>query len=310
MTAQAALAAFLHHLAVEKNASPLTLKSYREDLTQAVDFFRREQADAAIGSVTTRLVRSWLAWLSEQGYAKSTMARRLAALRSFFRYLCRTGHLATNPADGLKGPKQGRRLPRFLTEEQTTQLLAAPTQPHPSGKPTKQRGLLASRDQALLELIYSAGLRVSEAVGLDLADLDLEEGCAIVRGKGRKERLALLGRPARQALENWLKARETGLAALGRATPALFVNKNGGRLTVRSVGRLLDQHLRQAGLAGKATPHTLRHSFATHLLDHGAEIRGVQELLGHANLATTQVYTHVTTARLGEVYRTAHPRAG
>lgn len=311
---RASVARFLHHLAIEKNASPHTLKSYREDLDQAVSHFQKQLGDdsAPTSKLTTRHVRAWLAWLHEQGYAKSTVARRLAGLRSWLRYLCRTGELKANPADGLKGPKQGRKLPAFLTEQQVAALLAAPRAEKHGKKARKKADHAAeARDTAIFETIYSAGLRVSEAVGLNVADLDLDGGTAVVRGKGKKERLALLGRPAIAALSKWLEFRAGLLKAGGAASEAaVFLNKNGGRLTVRSVARLLEKRLREAGIGGHASPHTLRHSFATHLLDHGAEIRGVQELLGHANLATTQIYTHLTTARLHESYRAAHPRAG
>jgi integrase/recombinase XerC len=318
---QSAVARFLHYLAAERNASALTLKSYREDLMQASAYFQKQLGDAQAkpDRLTTRLVRGWLAWLAEQGYARSTIARRLAGLRSWLRYLQREGALKDNPAEGLKGPRQGRKLPALLSEQQVEALLAAPAGAArradtesgvQRGPAARRRSWAARRDQALLEVIYSAGLRVSEAVGLNVEDVDAEGGAVLVRGKGRKERLGLLGRPARQAVLAWLNERSAVVKDQRKPSPALFLNKNGGRLTTRSVARLLASYLRRAGLAGAATPHTLRHSFATHLLDRGAEIRGVQELLGHANLATTQIYTHLTTARLQESYRRAHPRAG
>ena len=313
---QTAIARFLHYLAAEKNASPLTLKSYREDLTQAADYFHRQLGDAKAtpNQLTTRLVRGWLAWLSAQDYAKSTIARRLAGLRSWLRYLQRTGEITANPAEGLKGPKQGRTLPSFLTEQQMDALLQAPARNagprQKEGPQSRQAARRSLRDSAILELIYSAGLRVSEVVGLDVDDLDMDAGTVVIRGKGKKERLGIVGKPALSALAAWIAERAGVQKAKGTAAAALFLNKNGTRLSVRGVARLLANHLRRAGLAGKASPHTLRHSFATHLLDHGAEIRSVQELLGHANLATTQVYTHLTTTRLHESYRKAHPRAG
>lgn len=294
-----ALADYLRHLSLEKNASAHTVKSYREDLTQALTFFRERELHE-LGRLTPRHLRAYLAWLHEQGYAKTTVARRLAAVRSWLRYLCRQGVLETNPADGLRGPRQDKRLPHFLGEDDLTRLLAAP----PADSP------LGLRDRALLETLYSAGLRVSELTGLNLTDMDLDGGLAMVRGKGKRERLALLGTAAADALRNWLAVREP-VAALGRgrAKEAVFLNKNGTRLTSRSVGRLLEKYLKQTGLDPRSSPHTLRHSFATHLLDRGADIRSVQELLGHKSLGTTQIYTHVTTTRLRESYEKAHPRA-
>jgi integrase/recombinase XerC len=290
---------FLRHLALERNASAHTVKSYREDLQQAVEFFHKSLgSEAPPARLTTRLIRSYLSWLHEQKYAKTTVARRLAAVRSWCKYLCRQGELASNPLDGLRGPKPDRRLPHFLTEADLARLLEAP-----GGDP------LGIRDRAILETLYSAGLRVSELVGLNEEDIDLDSGTAIVRGKGKRERLALLGKHAQKAIANWFAVRKTLLEHLNRKTVAIFLNKNGSRLTARSVGRLVGKHLAQAGLDPRTSPHTLRHSFATHLLDRGADVRSVQELLGHRSLSTTQVYTHLTTSRLQESYRQAHPRA-
>jgi integrase/recombinase XerC len=296
-----ALAEYLRHLALEKNASAHTVKSYREDLTQALDFFRTRQSGRPLepAQLNTRLLRAWLAWLHEQGYAKSTVARRIAAVRSWCRFMCRQGTLAANPADGLRGPRQDKKLPHFLSEADIDRLLAAP----PGDQP------LGLRDRAILETLYSAGLRVSEMTGLEVDDLDLDSGLVTVRGKGKRERLALLGKQALEAVKTWLAQREAVAAGRGRAQRAVFLNKNGTRLTSRSVGRLLEKYLAQAGLDPRTSPHTLRHSFATHLLDRGADIRSVQELLGHRSLATTQVYTHVTTQRLRDSYHRAHPRA-
>ncbi len=294
-----ALAEFLHHLALEKNSSAHTVKSYREDLTQALEFFRsrpgQQQMDPS--RLTTRLLRSYLSWLHEQNYAKRTIARRVAAIRSWCRFLCRQGILSNNPAAGLRGPRQEKVLPHFLTCDDLLRLLEAPPTDTPLGQ----------RDRALLEVLYSAGLRVSELTGLDVSDIDLDSGTATIRGKGRRERLALFGPPAVTALRNWLPLRQALLRPRGQ--DALFLNKNGTRLSARSVGRLLEKYLAQAGLDPRTSPHTLRHSFATHLLDAGADIRSVQELLGHRNLATTQIYTHVTTQRLKDSYHKAHPRA-
>jgi integrase/recombinase XerC len=295
------LGEFLRHLALEKNASAHTVKSYREDLTQALDFFRQRLPGKPfhLDQLNTRGLRAYMAWLHEQKYAKSTIARRLASIRSWCRFLCRQGMMTANPAEGMRGPRQDKNLPLFLSEKDVTGLIdtfAADT-------------LLAVRNRAILEVLYSAGLRVSELTGLDLESLDLDAGLITVRGKGKRERIALLGRPALKAIKEWLGHREVLIKLRARSSPAVFLNKNGTRLTSRSVGRMLEKYLAIAGLDPRASPHTLRHSFATHLLDAGADIRGVQELLGHRNLTTTQIYTHVTTTRIQESYQKAHPRA-
>ena len=301
MTLEQGLADFLVHLGLEKNSSVQTVKSYREDLTQALGFIREHLKKSSVepGDWTTRTLRAFLAWLHEQGYAKTTIARRLAAVRSFGKFLCREGTLTANPADALRGPRQDRKLPHFLTVTDVQKLLNAPGESDPFRR----------RDRALLETLYSAGLRVSELVGLDVDDLDLTDGVAVVRGKGKKERLALLGEPALLAVRAWLTDRDAMIAKRKRPIAAVFLNKAATRLTSRSVGRLLEKHLAVAGLDPRTSPHTLRHSFATHLLDAGADIRGVQELLGHKSLVTTQIYTHLSTQRLQESYLKAHPRA-
>jgi integrase/recombinase XerC len=296
-----ALAEFLRHLALERNASAYTVKSYREDLAQALEFFRSKLGSQALepARLNARLLRAYLAWLSEQGYARTTIARRVAAVRSWCRFLCRQGVLASNPADGLRGPRQEKKLPHFLGENDLDRLLQAPPADAPLGR----------RDRAILEALYSAGLRVGELAGLNVDDVDLDAGLITVRGKGKRERLALLGPPALKALRAWLEDRAALSDRRGKAQAALFLNKNGTRLTTRSIGRLLAKYLARAGLDPRATPHTLRHSFATHLLDRGADIRSVQELLGHRSLSNTQIYTHVTTNRLKDSYHKAHPRA-
>ncbi len=301
MTLERGFAEFLTHLGIEKNSSIQTVKSYREDLTQALEFLRthlkKDSLDAR--DWNTRALRAFLAWLHEQGYAKTTIARRLAAVRTFGKFLCRQGTLVSNPAEALRSPRLNKKLPHFLTVDDIRKLLASPSALSPLGR----------RDRAMLETLYSAGLRVSELCGLNLADADLSDGVLLIRGKGKKERLALLGDQAIGALKTWIGDRKELLASVGAVGDAIFLNKSGGRLTTRSVGRLLVAHLQRAGLDPRTTPHTLRHSFATHLLDNGADIRGVQELLGHKSLATTQVYTHVTTARMRQSYHKAHPRA-
>jgi integrase/recombinase XerC len=300
MNMEEALARFLRYLALERNASAHTVKSYREDLIQALGFFREREGSRSLDpkQINARLLRAYLAWLHDKGYAKTTTARRLAAVRSLCRFLCREGTLQSNPALALHGPRQEKKLPQFFTEDKLKELLLAPAAQSAAGL----------RDRAILETLYSAGLRVSELTGLDLDDLDLDDGLATVRGKGKRERLAVLGPQAEAALRQWLAVRQDQQVR-ARAAQAVFISRKGTRLASRSVGRLLEKYLKAAGLDVGASPHTLRHSFATHLLDRGADIRSVQELLGHRSLATTQIYTHVTTTRLRESYQKAHPRA-
>ncbi|CAN5133609.1 tyrosine recombinase XerC [soil metagenome] len=294
------LADFLRHLAFERDASEYTIKSYREDLNQALAFFREhlQCSSLALTQFSPRLLRAYVADLHGNGYAKSTTARRFASIRSWCRYLQRQGKITNNPAEGLRPPRQDKALPHFMPETDMATLLRTP----------QGEGPLEYRDRAILETLYSAGLRVGELAGLNIDDLELADGLATIRGKGKRERLALIGAEARKALTGWLQIRPT-LEPRGSGAHAVFLNKNGTRLTTRSVGRLLAKYLAQAGLDPHSSPHTLRHSFATHLLDHGADIRGVQELLGHRNLSNTQIYTHVTTTRLRERYEKAHPRA-
>jgi integrase/recombinase XerC len=297
---QTAARRFLQYLRVERNASELTIKSYREDLQALAEYLSQLQGTTPLpGQIGTVELRGYIAALHEAGYAKSTIARRLASLRSFFRFGQREGWTKANPAKPLRNPRKARSLPHFLSSEEIDRLLAAP----PSSES------LGLRDRAILEVLYSAGLRVSELAGLNASDLDLPGGTLRVRGKGRRERIAPIGSFATRALKQWLSARRLSPGEKsGPATP-VFVNKFGRRLTTRSGGRLLEKHLRATGLDRRTTPHTLRHSFATHLLDRGADIRSVQELLGHKSLVTTQIYTHVSTAGLRAVYERAHPRA-
>ncbi|NBS90417.1 tyrosine recombinase [bacterium] len=244
-------------------------------------------------------MRAFIAWLTEQNYSRATIARRIASLRSLYRYLQRQQKVDRDPTDGLKGPKLDQNLPHFLSQEDIDKLLNAP----------QGETLMCLRDRAILETLYSAGLRVSELVALNQEYLDLNDGTAVVRGKGKKERIALLGPQALKAVEAYLHERKLQKSLKVKENPAIFLNKNGTRLTTRSVGRLLEKYIKLAGMDARTTPHTLRHTFATHLLDAGADIRGVQELLGHSSLGTTQIYTHVTTTRLKESYQKAHPRA-
>ena len=281
-----------------RQASPHTLRAYRGDVG-AVLAFAGEQGVSDARRVDTLLLREYLASLAAP--SRATLARKQAALRGFFGWLHRLGRIAQDPTAPLRTPRRGRPLPRGLDEPAIQKLLAAPDAAGPSGL----------RDRALLETLYSAGLRVEECSRLDLRDLDLAGGSVHVLGKGRKERLGLLGQPARAALGAWLPVREHLLRERRRAAQtALFVNtRDGGRLTTRSIARLVKHWAEHVGLPSDTSPHTLRHSFATHLLDRGADLRVVQELLGHESLSTTQVYTHVSIGRLKDVYDKAHPRA-
>ncbi len=297
---QSSIKAFLNYLKVERNASALTIKSYTDDLTHLCEFF--EEQNGRIPSpadVDVSQLRSYVAYLHECGYAQATVARRLACLRSFFRYCNREGICDKNPARPLRTPRAGRKLPHFLTTEEVGKLLIAPPA-------NKDDGL---RDRAILETMYSAGLRVAEVVALSLQDFDRPQGILRVLGKGRKERVAPVGSYAIKALSRWLEVRSPDLKADTSDQEALFLNRFGRRLTTRSIGRMLEKHIATAGLSSQTSPHTLRHSFATHLLDGGADLRSVQELLGHKSLTTTQIYTHVSTRRLRETYEAAHPHA-
>lgn len=297
---QNAIRAFLNYMKVERNSSALTSKSYADDLSHLMEFFQEQLGTTPEPSeVNVRQLRGYVAYLHECGYASATVARRLACLRSFFRYCNREGICDTNPAKPLRTPRAGRKLPHFLTTEEIGRLLTAPPA-------TKHDGL---RDRAILETMYSGGLRVAELVGLSLTDLDRSSGILRVLGKGRKERIAPVGSFALKALDHWLQVRRPDARASEADQNALFLNRFGRRLTTRSIGRMLEKHIATTGLSTQTSPHTLRHSFATHLLDGGADLRSVQELLGHKSLTTTQIYTHVSTRRLKEAYEAAHPHA-
>lgn len=285
---------FLEYLRIERNSSAHTVKGYAEDLFAFRDFLSTQLSGAmpTLDTLVTRQIRGFLAHLHEQNYAPSSITRKLSALRSFAKFLRRHDAIERNPTEGLRGPRQGRKLPHFLGNQQIETLLNAP--------PKNER--LGIRDRALLETAYAGGLRVSELVGINIDDVDLEEGIARIRGKGKRERVAPLGKYAIVAIIRWMAIREAP------EQKALFLNKNGTRLTARSVGRMLEKYLKIAGLDPRTSPHTLRHTFATHLLDRGADIRSVQELLGHASVSTTQIYTHITTDRLKQEYDRATER--
>lgn len=291
---------FLLALRTEKAASPHTLESYGLDLTQFREFLARKGAadETAALAVTNILIREYLADMRARGHSKRTMARKLSALRSFYRYLILSGRLADNPAKAVASPKLEHRLPRFLDEPVVLQLLAQPDTATPAGL----------RDRAILEVLYGCGLRVSEAAGLNLNSIDYSLGYVRAFGKGKKERLVPIGSEALAALGRYLEAGRPRFGP-GAAETALFLNRSGTRLTDRSIMRMLDKYVARLAVTVNVSPHVLRHSFATHLLDNGADLRSVQEMLGHESLSTTQIYTHVTRGRMMEVYKKAHPRA-
>jgi integrase/recombinase XerC len=289
------VAAFLRHLALERSLSPHTVRAYGRDVRQFQAFAAAELGHAvAPREVDHLLLRAFLAHLHRAGTEKASVGRKLSALRTYFSYLCREGRLTANPARALVSPRRDRRVPGFLGEADVEALLDVPG--HGPGP---------ARDRSILELLYATGIRCSELVGLDIDDLDLPGRTLRVLGKGRKQRIVPYGRPASRALAGYLTER----SVMRPATPALFLNRKGGRLTDRYVRKLVGRRVQAAALARRVSPHTFRHSFATHLLQRGADLRAIQELLGHASLSTTQRYTHVTTEQLLHIYRTTHPRA-
>jgi len=285
---------FVRFLEIEKNASGHTIVNYKVDLKGFADF----AGDVDIGKIDYLLLRRYLAHLKSVQYDKRTIARRLACLRSFFKFLCRDGYLKTNPVAGLATPKLDKKLPFFLDENQAARFLDVPVD---------HKDAMSLRDKAILETLYSTGMRVSELVGMGIQDVDFIGGVAKVRGKGKKERLLPIGDTALRSIKEYLDRRSMDERARNKS--ALFLNKSGARLSSGSVRSTIDKYIHSASIRENISPHTLRHSFATHLLDRGADLRSVQELLGHANLSTTQIYTHVTTDRLKSVYDKAHPRA-
>jgi integrase/recombinase XerC len=291
---------FLEHLTHERSLSPHTVRAYEGDLLRFLDFLAddylgRPAAEVAPGAVDPLAVRSFLAHLSRQGLGRKSQGRALSAVRSLFRFACREGVVPANPATTIRTPKQGRPLPRHLRPGEIENLLEAAGGREPRGR--------------LLELLYAAGLRVGELVSLDWEDLDLAGRVLRVVGKGGKERMVPFGAPAAAALRDWLGQWE-GLAG-GPWEPErpVFLNARGSRLTARSVRRVVDRWVEAADIPAGVHPHTLRHTFATHLLEGGADLRAIQELLGHSSLATTQRYTHLEIERLLAVYRESHPRA-
>lgn len=295
MQADQALSLFDGHLKAQ-NRSEHTLLAYHNDITQFIEFTARElgieSENLTVDQVDIYIVRSFLGELSDQGIERKSMARKLSSLRAFFKFLCREGVLQKNPVQRIATPKLGRKLPQFLFLEQVEKLLQTPD----------CTTLLGVRDQMILELLYGSGLRVSELAGLSRQDVDFESSLLRVRGKGSKERIVPLTKYALEAIQDYLFMRED-------KDVALLLNYQGSRLSTRSIRRVLDKLALEAGLPQHLHPHMLRHSFATHLLDGGADLRSVQELLGHAKLSSTQIYTHLTRERLREVYEQSHPRA-
>jgi len=323
---------FLNYLNFEKRFSEHTAKCYEADLRQFGEYLigssvGSQPADGQISlphtkspeagqatavamqtdvnvdqlllSVETAAVRAYLTFLNEKQYSKATIARKLATLRSFYKFLVKRSQLGSNPVAAVRTPKQDKKLPRFLEYEEVKRLLETPP----------MNNWLGARDRAILETLYSTGIRVSELVALNMDDIDFLGEVIHVRGKGKKERIAPIGTSALQTIQHYMEFRNKRAESSSNFdSKVLFVNKHGGRLSTRSVRRKMDKYLRMAGLDPAISPHTLRHSFATHMLNNGADLRSVQELLGHQSLSTTQIYTHLTTKKLKEVYESAHPR--
>ncbi|AAW39973.1 tyrosine recombinase XerC [Dehalococcoides mccartyi] len=288
---------YLEYLTVEKNVSAYTLRNYRTDLIGFVNYLIEKKV-SSFDKVDRYILRDYMSSLIEKGIVKGSIARKLSAVRSFYRYLMREGLIQKNPTLNASSPRLDKRLPEFLTTAEVNKLLRIPDSSTPQGL----------RDKAFMELLYASGLRVSELVKLDIENLDLHSHQIRVWGKGSKERIVLMGLPAIQSIQTYLNLGRPLLKGK-RNTPALFLNPNGGRLSARSFQERLDKLAHQAGIEKHVHPHMLRHTFATHLLDGGADLRVVQELLGHSNLSTTQIYTHVTKSQARKVYMSSHPLA-
>ncbi|MDT7043109.1 site-specific tyrosine recombinase/integron integrase [Candidatus Nitronereus thalassa] len=310
-----AIRAFLTHLDLERGASRETLRSYQSDLRQFVEFLRSGDREAVVdpGEVDPTTIRQFLIWLAEKQEKKTSQARKLACLKSFYKFLNLRAMITTNPTTHIRAPRLGQHLPRVLSKDDADRLMESPNE---------DAGAKTARDRAILETLYSTGARVSELVGLNWGDVNLEDGMVRLRGKGKKERLVPIGQVAIDAIHDYvamgsvkLSTDKVAVEAMGVKSLAfsedrpVFQNNRKSRLSVRTVERIVRQYAGHLQV-GSVTPHTLRHSFATHLLDEGADLRVIQELLGHASLGTTQKYTHLATDRLMEVYDKAHPRAG
>lgn len=298
---------FMKHLKYERNSSPHTLRNYESDLIQFYDYVappdeKGKRRPVNVRDIDHLTIREYMAKLYELKKKKSSIHRKVASLRTFFRFLCREGVMEMNPAKLVATPRVERTLPNHLTIEQMIRFIETPD----------VETLLGKRDRAMLELLYASGLRVSELVGLNLTDVDFTNLAVRVKGKGRKERIVPFGQHALKALQEYLTVRGELLIEAEedkRDPAALFFNYQGTRINPRSVGRMVDKYVKTCADVHHISPHSLRHSFATHLLDAGADLRAIQELLGHARLSTTQQYTHVSTDKLMEVYDKAHPKA-
>ena len=299
---------FITHLKVERNFSPHTLVSYKGDLKSFINFLKRDKIDS-LNKVDRLQVRKFLAYLAGKNFEKTTIARKLSSIRSFFSYLAWEKIVARNPTIYILTPKRMKKVPSFLDLDEVRLLLELPD----------RRTLLGLRDRAILEILYGSGLRVSELVNLNISDVDLLGGMIKVKGKGSKERLVPIGEIGLASVERYLRMRQLpekpaffkikSFQNLSYSKEPLFLNFQGSRLSVQSINRLVHKYIRLASIKKGVSPHTLRHTFATHLLNAGCDLRAVQEMLGHASLSTTQIYTHVTTERLKRVYRKYHPRA-
>ncbi|MBT9131633.1 site-specific tyrosine recombinase XerD [candidate division NPL-UPA2 bacterium Unc8] len=293
---------FLEYLDIERNFSSHTLSAYRVDLKQFSRFLLLSKPSLTVNGINHLTIREFLAHLRVRRCSHRTTSRKLSSLRSFFRFLSRQEYVSSDPTSGLRTPRIDRKLPKFLDLDQAARLVEAPSEDTPLGL----------RDRAILEMLYSTGMRVSELVDSNLHQVDFIGGVLKVRGKGRKERLIPIGERALEALTKYLEKRDTLLKRRKRdiaREEALFLNKWGGRMKRLAVMRVVKRHIKKVSLELNISPHTMRHTFATHLLDAGADLRIIQELLGHANLSTTQIYTHLTTKRLKSIYNSAHPRA-
>lgn len=287
---------FSEYLYGEKNVSQNTMNNYLKD----INFYLEIMADLGIdvlNGITNTSIRRYLAYMNGNGFSKTTIARRMSSLRSFYRFLKREGVVSANPVAGISSPKLGKRLPKFLNYDEVNDFL----------KSDDDNGYRSVRNDAIFEFLYSTGARVSEITGIDINNI--ENGCIRVFGKGRKERLLPIGEKAREVLNKYMDARRILLNKNNKESDAVFLNEKGDRLTDRGIRYIVDQHLKKIAFKKKISPHTLRHTFATHMLSSGCDIRSVQELLGHVSLSTTQIYTHITKFRLREVYEKAHPHA-
>jgi integrase/recombinase XerC len=288
---------FTRFLHVERHAAQYTVRNYTHDLRHFIDFLIRSNI-ATLEEIDINVLRSYVAMLQNEGFEKSSVARKLSALRSFYSYLTQEKLVVKNPMLTLSSPKLTKRLPAFLSTDEVNRLIEAPDLSTPLGM----------RDKAMVELLYASGLRISEIAGLDIVNVNLTEREVCVWGKGSKERITLIGKPAVNAIDAYIREARPKLIGK-RAVDALFLNRYGRRLSRRSIEEIISRYATSAGLDKRVFPHMLRHSFATHLLDGGADLRVVQELLGHVSLSTTQIYTHVTQAQAKKVYLAAHPRA-